>query len=184
MDAKIVYNYSPEAPHIYLGTQVCYKTSLNQDTWQWTGSALESAPPQTGENEIAAVNADFSNWDVIADFVGFKYWLADGSEHEITEYGVSPPADALTEKPIQPAPPKTVFTSLEFLDKFTEAEQLGVVEATMTNASVKLWYDRLLAASFVDLEDIRIPEGLNALVSAGLLDAVRVTEIMTPEVQN
>lgn len=102
MDAKIVHNYSPEAPHIYLGPQVCYKTSLDQDTWQWTGSALENAPPATGENEIAAANADFTDWDVIADFVGFKYWLADGSDHEITEYGVSPPADALTEKPVVP----------------------------------------------------------------------------------
>ncbi|BEV07966.1 hypothetical protein [Methylophilus sp. DW102] len=184
METKIVHNYSPEAPHIYLGSQVCYKTSLDPDTWQWTGSALENAPPATGENNIAAANADFTDWVVIANYVGFKYWLADGSEYEITEYGVSPPADALTEKPVQYKPPKTVFTSLEFLDKFTESEQLAVVEATMTNAAVKLWYDRLLAASFLDLADIRIPDGLNALVSAGLLEASRVAEIMTPEVQN
>lgn len=184
MDTKIVYNYSPIFPYIYTGPQQCYKTSLEPDTWHWTGPAIENPPPATGQNEIAAANADFTDWDVIADFVGFKYWLADGSEHEITEFGVSPPEDALTEKPIEPAPPKTVFTSLEFLDKFTEAEQLAVVEATMTNAAVKLWYDRLLAASFLDLADSRIPDGLNALVSAGLLDATRVAEIMTPEEQN
>lgn len=184
MDKKFVYNYTPEEPHVYTGPQQCYKTSLEHDKWHWTGPALENPPPATWLNEIAAANADFTGWDVIADFVGFKYWLADGSEHVITAYGVSPPADALSEAPVAAKPPKTKFTSLEFLDKFTQAEQLGVVEASMTNAAVKLWYDRLLAASFVDLLDIRIPDGLNALVAAGLLEASRVAEIMRPEEQN
>jgi hypothetical protein len=43
---------------------------------------------------------------------------------------------------------KTQFTSLEFLDRFTDAEQLAVVAATMQSAPVKLWYERLLAASY------------------------------------
>ncbi|MDF0377707.1 hypothetical protein [Methylophilus sp. YYY-1] len=100
MDTKIVYNYSPEAPHVYTGPQQCYKTSLDQDTWHWTGLALENEPPATAANQIAAANADFTDWVVIADFVGFKYWLADGSEHVIHDYGFSPPADALSEKPV------------------------------------------------------------------------------------
>lgn len=100
MDAKIVYNCSPVSPRIYIGTQQCYKTSLDQDTWHWTGTALEKEPPETGANQIAEANDDFTDWVVIPNYVGFKYWLADGSEHEITEYGVSPPADALTEKPV------------------------------------------------------------------------------------
>lgn len=99
MDVKLVYNFSPIAPHVYTGPQQCYKTSLDQDTWHWTGLALEAIPPETGANEIAAASPDFTDWVVIANYVGFRYWLADGSEHEITEYGVSPPADALTEKP-------------------------------------------------------------------------------------
>lgn len=183
MDTKIVYNYDP-ATRVYIGPQQCYKTSIDNETWHWTGLALEIEPPTTATHEIAIANVQSTAWNVVADYVDHKYWLADGSEHVITEYGVSPPEDALSEKPVQAKPPKTVFTSLEFLDKFTEAEQLAVVEATMTNAAVKVWYDRLLAASYLDLEDDRISNGLNALVTAGLLDSSRVAEIMTPEVQN
>ncbi len=41
-----------------------------------------------------------------------------------------------------PAPVYPQFTSLQFLDLLTEAEQLAIVQAGMQNAAVKLWYDR------------------------------------------
>ena len=81
----------------------------------------------------------------------------------------------LTDPP--PAPPPR-FTSLEFLDLFTEAEQLAVAAAAMTRAPVKLWYDRTLAASFVTLADPRTEAGLNALVTAELLTAARKAAIV------
>lgn len=64
---------------------------------------------------------------------------------------------------------KTQFTSLEFLDRFTEAEQLSVVGATMSSPVIKLWYDRLLAASFIDLQDIRTEVGIDILLNAELI---------------
>ena len=79
-----------------------------------------------------------------------------------------------------PPPPQTKFSSLEFLDRFTEAEQLAVVEATLVSAAVKLWYDRLLAADFIDLEDPRTEAGVDALVASGLLDPSRKLGILTP----
>ena len=48
----------------------------------------------------------------------------------------------------------------------------------MENATVKLWYDKMLAASFITLDDPRTEAGLNALVSAGLLTAARKAEIV------
>lgn len=81
-----------------------------------------------------------------------------------------------------PLPPKTPkvrrFTSLEALDLFTKGEQLAIVEATLTEPAVKLWYDRLLAASFVSYEDPRTEGGLEALVTAGLLTPERKDEIV------
>lgn len=74
----------------------------------------------------------------------------------------------------------TQYTALEFLDRFTETEQLAVVSATLANAQVKLWYDKLLAASFVDLADPRVEAGLASLVLAGLLTSERKDEILTP----
>ena len=78
------------------------------------------------------------------------------------------------EKPIL----RTQFTSLEFLDRFTEDEQLTVVEATMQSAAVKLWYDRLLAAMFIDLTDPRTELGIDALIAGGLIAADRKAELL------
>ncbi|HWU35472.1 MAG TPA: hypothetical protein VN023_09590 [Methylovorus sp.] len=75
---------------------------------------------------------------------------------------------------------KTKFTSLEYLDRFTEAEQLAVATAAMSNPAVKLWYDRMLAASYVDIEDPRVAAGIDALITAGLLDAGRKEALLQP----
>lgn len=79
---------------------------------------------------------------------------------------------------VPPEPEYPQFTALEMLDLFTEAEQLAVVEATMTIPAVKLWYDRLIAATFVTYADPRTEGGLQALVDAGLLDPGRKADIV------
>lgn len=84
--------------------------------------------------------------------------------------------------PVPPEPQyKSQFTSLEYLDRFTEAEQLAVVTATLANAQVKLWYDKMLAASYIDLADPRTIGGIDALIAAGLIDASRRDAILAPE---
>lgn len=103
----------------------------------------------------------------------------DGSQDELITDDMTPISDAALAilRAPSPAPPKQ-FTSLEFLDLFTDAEQLAVVSAAMASAQVKLWYDRMLAASFVSLSDPRTSAGLQALVSAGLLTQVRRNAIV------
>ncbi len=77
-----------------------------------------------------------------------------------------------------PPTPAKQLTSLQFLDLFTEAEQLAIVQAGMANAAVKLWYDRALAAEFITIADPRTEGGLTALVQAGLLTEARKDEIV------
>jgi len=79
-------------------------------------------------------------------------------------------------EPVVPQP--ATFTALEFLDLFTDAEQLAVVTATMSAPVVKLWYDRMLAAGYITIADERTAAGLDALVSAGLLTAARKQAIV------
>lgn len=85
----------------------------------------------------------------------------------------APPPEPEPEPPAYPQ-----FTALEMLDLFTEAEQLAVVNATMTNAAVKLWYDRMIAATYITYQDPRTEGGLQALVDSGLLTQVRKDEIV------
>ncbi|WP_341232359.1 hypothetical protein [uncultured Methylophaga sp.] len=80
-----------------------------------------------------------------------------------------------------PPEPKTKFTSLEYLDRFTQAEQESIVTATGQNVQLKLFYDRLLAATFIDLDDPRTEAGVDALISAGLIDASRKAQLLQPE---
>lgn len=82
-----------------------------------------------------------------------------------------------------PPPPEyqTQFDSLGFMDLFTDDEELAIVGATMQNVQIKRWYDKMLAANFVSLEDDRTIAGLDALVSAGLITPSRKAEILTPQ---
>lgn len=75
-----------------------------------------------------------------------------------------------------PAAPR--FVPLDFLDLFTEAEQLAVAEAAMASAQVKLWYDRVLAATYITLDDPRVETGLTALAAAGLLSEERKLAVL------
>jgi hypothetical protein len=110
---------------------------------------------------------------------------ADGSQDEFISENLTPitesEANALRGIDPDAVPVKTQFTSLEFLDRFTDAEQLAVVAATMQSAPVKLWYDRLLAASYVDLSDPRTEAGIDALILGGLVSASRKAALMKPE---
>ncbi|KWO62545.1 DUF4376 domain-containing protein [Burkholderia territorii] len=58
--------------------------------------------PQTGSNEIAVIVS--GQWQVLPDFRGTTYWLADGSRHDITEIGETVPAEGLTSPPAPPPP--------------------------------------------------------------------------------
>ena len=76
-----------------------------------------------------------------------------------------------------PAQPRRLVP-LDFLNLFTEAEQLAVVQATLSNAAVKLWYDRVLAATYITLDDPRVEAGLQALADAGLLTEERKQAVL------
>jgi hypothetical protein len=76
-----------------------------------------------------------------------------------------------------PPAPVRQFSVLDFMDRFTEAEQVAIVQASMVDAPLKLWYDRMLAAEFINLDDPRTIEGVEALYP-GLLTQARVNTVL------
>lgn len=82
---------------------------------------------------------------------------------------------------LNPVEYKTQFSSLEYLDRFTQIEQEAIVGATYSNVQIKLYYDRLLAATFIDLDDPRTEAGIDALIAAELLAPERKAALLEPE---
>jgi len=81
----------------------------------------------------------------------------------------------------QPAPQEVAQTqcsALEFIEKFTDEEQLAIVTEAMTIPAVRLWYDKLIASTKVIFADPRLNSGLDTLVSLGLITPERKLEIL------
>lgn len=79
----------------------------------------------------------------------------------------------------EPEPQYPRYYGNQKLDLFTQAEQLAVVTATMSDPLVKLMYDRLLGAAYLTYEDAETEQGLHLLVDKGLLTDARKAEIVT-----
>lgn len=106
---------------------------------------------------------------------------SDGSQDDLIENhsGLTPLKPEEVQAHLAPLPPAAArLTSLEYLDLFTEAEQLAVATVAMQSPAVKLWYDRMLAAQFITKDDPRTEAGLSALVSAELLTDARKAQIL------
>lgn len=82
-----------------------------------------------------------------------------------------------------PPPPelKTVFSVLEFRERFTQAEQVAIKQLSLTDIEVGLVYDSFLSASFIDVMDPRIEQGLALYVQKELITQERKAEIMSAE---
>lgn len=117
---------------------------------------------------------------VLAPVPGYHINLSERVA-ELQQYEIEPPAIpdrvfAGSENPASPAWPR--FFGNQKLDLFTQAEQLTVVTATMTDPVVKLLYDRLLGSAYLTYEDAETEQGLAMLVDKGLLTAGRKAEIV------
>ena len=91
-------------------------------------------------------------------------------------------------EPLPTTPPTTPLinpplTPLKFMDRFTDQEQLTIAAATLQNAQVKLWYDKMIAATEIVLSDQRLLVGMQGLVAAGLLTQARMDQILPGDVR-
>jgi hypothetical protein len=73
-------------------------------------------------------------------------------------------------------------TWLEFMDLFTPEEQITLAGAAMTTPELKLWYDRAMGATYIDLDHERTIAGMQALVDANLIIEVRRNQVLAASV--
>lgn len=121
------------------------------------------APSATGAVVMldgACIPADPAN----ADYQAYLRWTAAGN--------------AAT--PLPAAAPSSQMSPLAFMARFTAVEQAAIAAAAQSNAAMLLWLVQMAGAAFIDLVDPRTKQGVNALVSVGLLSAARGAEILMP----
>lgn len=88
---------------------------------------------------------------------------------------------AASQASIQPQVIEQSFTWLEFMDLFTEPEQVELAGAAMTDPTMKLWYDRALGAQGIYLSDERTIAGVNHAAEQGLITNNRRDAVLRGE---
>jgi hypothetical protein len=76
--------------------------------------------------------------------------------------------------------PPTVISAVAFLGRFTQAEQLAVQQAAITNPVIALGLTMGLAQGTINLDGPLLGPWMQGLVGAGCITAARMTVILTP----
>jgi len=145
---------------------------------------------------LGAIDGDFSGYNTKSDSaVNGKPYLAPVA---VTNPGYDPatqvkegPVDAydgtnatrvytVRDKTAGERTAETIWSTLEFMQRFTKQERGAIRAAARQSDDVEDWLDLLRAAQDVRPADPRTIDGMAALVAAGLLTAQRRDEILAP----
>lgn len=85
----------------------------------------------------------------------------------------------------QPPPPEPkLITKVSFRFRLTDAEYVAILSAAKSDVEVQAWVETFNMVNQVNLVDQRTKDGLDNLVSKGLLTQVRADEILSAEVKD
>jgi len=93
-----IYHYHP-VTHGFTASGLADASPLEPGVFLVPANATTIQPPSVAANQAAVFNG--ASWEVVPDHRGEVYYLADGSQHTITELGVTPPVGS---SPIKPEP--------------------------------------------------------------------------------
>ena len=77
-----------------------------------------------------------------------------------------------------PVPVDKRMTTLAFMELFTDAELVGILDAAKVSTQVELFVMKMEQAEFMDLNYQGTIDGINGLAASGLLTAERAAEIL------
>jgi len=98
--------------------------------------------------------------------------------HWVLDANPPQPSWALPDTPVPMPIPLMIISKLEFRNKFTFNEKAAIYAAAETNVAIKVWLDDLASCEQVDLLSTQTQQGLQFLVSVGLLSEARKAEIL------
>lgn len=75
-------------------------------------------------------------------------------------------------------PPEPLYSRLEFLGRFTDAEIAAIIAQSDTTPGIAVWREKLAMADSVRLSDQRVIDGVNYLAAEGVITQARAAEIL------
>ena len=75
-------------------------------------------------------------------------------------------------------PERTRLTRYEFRNRFTAAEKVAMYDSTDT--MIRVFLDDVQAAEYIDVNNQNTIDGVNHLVSEGIITSGRATEVLLP----
>jgi hypothetical protein len=108
---------------------------------------------------------------------------SDGSQDDLIPEGLSPVTQAEAEvlaAPESQTQNKTKFSSREFLKRLGSEKRIAL--KTHENMEVQLWYEELLAADFVDVDDEDTQSAVGLGVMLDIFTQAEADTLLAPEV--
>jgi hypothetical protein len=75
---------------------------------------------------------------------------------------------------------RQVWSSLEFLNRFTDSEMMAIENGRLSDPYVQAFYRSALAAQEIVSDDPRTIAGMDYIMSIGIIDETRKEEILNP----
>ncbi len=128
----------------------------------WTLYKLDTKQPvSNSEREI--INPNLSIYGVVETATRFGIWNT-----ETLNYDPYP----VKSKPL---------SRLEFMERFTDAELVGIYTAAKQSVALEIYLKKLEAAQEILLDNATTITGVNSLAQFGLITPERATEILSNE---
>lgn len=139
-------------------------------------------PTQTVTDTIPGVRL----YQCISQTGAMEYKTLDGQPYTMTggSFVVDPtpptPEWDVPEQPMQVAPPQTkrVLTKLAYMNRFTDAELVGIYSTAKSSVEVEVWLEKFRVSEEINLDDPDTSNGLYALETVGLIAPGRANEIL------
>lgn len=107
-ETKTVYQL--DRHHCYLCTTAADRDPLDENNWLIPAGCVETAPPQTGKNQVAQWQQESQTWRIIPDYRGQTAYRTDTWQHDgIAADTVTEPGELPAGLTIEP-PPSALHT--------------------------------------------------------------------------
>jgi hypothetical protein len=110
---------------------------------------------------------------------GFGLYLVPLDEGESCQIGQMYDSNLLPRFYGTPAPVEKIYTAYQFLLRFTSEERAELRSAALTDPVVADFHDLAIAAQEISTTNQTTIDGMNYLVSAGLISGKRKEEILS-----